>query len=70
MNTIQSKAAIALTSPAVWTLVGLFVYNTLEANLALFPSAWSGVVNVVLVILTGYLHSSKVQTAAIIGRTH
>lgn len=69
MNTIQGKLAIALTSPAVWGMVILFAYNAIEANLALFPTGATTYVNIVLLLLSGYLHTSHVQGAAQLGTT-
>lgn len=66
---IQSKFAIALTSSTTWTMVALFAYNALNANVGLLPNTWSAAVNIVLMLLAGYLHSAKVQTAAQLGST-
>jgi len=69
-NTIQSKLVIALTSPATWTLIVTVLYNALEANVAVLPTSWTPIISVLLLVLTSYLHSSSVQTAATLGRTN
>lgn len=69
MNNIQSKIEIALTSGATWTLLATFLYNALNANLGVIPPAYSAVVNILLFILTGYLHTAKTQNAAVMGST-
>lgn len=69
MNTIQSKLQIALTSGTFWSVVALVVYNAINANVALLPAGWTDVVNVVLLGLSAYLHSTHVQSAAQLGNT-
>jgi hypothetical protein len=50
-------------------MVALFAYNAINANVGILPNEWSAGVNVVLMILAGYLHANKVQTAAQMGST-
>jgi type IV secretory pathway VirB2 component (pilin) len=59
-----SKFDIAVTSPAVWTLVGLFVFNGLTAIVPQLSGNVADIVNVVLVVLAGYLHTSHVQSVS------
>lgn len=68
--TIESKWMVALTSSTTWTIVALFVYNALNANLAVLPPTWSGIVSGILGLLALYLHSSHVVAAATYGTTH
>lgn len=67
---IQSKLAIFFTSSTTWTMVALLAYNAINANVGLLPNGWTAVVNVILTILAGYLHTAKVQGAAQLGSTH
>ena len=69
MQNIQSKVEIAVTSPTTWTLVATVVYNALNANANLIPQDWSAAVNVLLLLLACYLHTSHVQSAAALGST-
>lgn len=67
---IQSKTAIFFSSSATWTMIALFVYNAINANVGIIPSGWSVIVNIGLTVLAGYLHSQHVQTAAQLGKTN
>lgn len=59
----QTKLQAALTSPAFWTIVGLFVYNLLAYFVPMLNGNVQVVANAVLGILFMYLHPSEVQTA-------
>lgn len=69
MNTIQSKAAIILTSKATWTWAALFLYNAVNVNIGLLPNAYSAILNVLLTILGMYLTANHIQVAAQLGST-
>lgn len=69
MNQIQSKLAIMFSSGAVWTVIALFAYNALNANISMVPAGWNDAVNLLLSLLAMYLHSAHVQSAAIMGST-
>lgn len=69
MNNIQSKLGIFFTSSAAWTMIATVAYNAINANISLVPAGWSDVINIVLLVLAGYLHSSHVQAAAQMGST-
>lgn len=58
----MSKFEIALESPAIWTLVGLFIFNGITAILPQLQGNWADVANILLVLLAGYLHTSHVQS--------
>ena len=59
----MSKLQIALTSPTVWTIVGVFAFNGLTAIAPMLGGNVALVVNVILLALAGVLHTSHVQTA-------
>ena len=58
----MSKFDIALTSPAVWSIAAIFVYNGLTAIVPQLGGTAQEVVNVVLLVLSGYLHTEHVQS--------
>lgn len=64
---MQNKIEIALSSPTTWTLVGLAVFNGLTAIAPQLGGTFGNIVNVILVILAGYLHTGTVQTALTTG---
>jgi hypothetical protein len=59
-----SKFEIAITSPAIWSMIALFAYNGLEAILPQLGGTVGNVVSILLLILSGYLHTSHVQSVA------
>ena len=59
-----SKLEIAISSPAVWTLVAIFVFNGLQALAPILSGTAAEIVNAVLLVLTGFLHTSHVQSVA------
>lgn len=66
---IQSKIAIFFTSGSTWTMFALLAYNAINVNVGLLPNGWTAVVNIVLTVLAGYLHSQHVLGAAMTGST-
>lgn len=69
MKTIESKVMIAFNSGTTWTLLGLFAYNGLTAIVPSLSGTLAILVNTALLVLAGYLHVGKVQSAAITGST-
>lgn len=69
MNIIQSKLAIIFTSGATWTLIATILLNTINANVTLIPLEVMPYANTLLLLLSMYLHSGKVQNAAVMGST-
>lgn len=69
MQNIQSKWAIIFTSGTTLTLIATVLANAINANLAVIPAGVMPYINVILLILTAYLHSTKVQNAAVMGST-
>ena len=66
---MQNKLTIALSSPAFWGVVILFVINSLKANLILIPADWLWFANAIIGLATAYLQTTHVQNAAQLGST-
>lgn len=62
----MSKIEIALSSPAFYTLVGLFVYHGLEGIAPGLSGTLGNIVQTILALLTVYLHPTELKIA---GRT-
>lgn len=63
-----SKIEIALSSPAFWSLIGVFVYGGLEALAPGLGGTAGEIVQGALVVLAMFLHTGSIQKAAATGR--
>jgi hypothetical protein len=59
----MSKIEILISSPAFWAIVVTFLFNGLQAITPLLSGTGQGVVNVLLLLATAYLHAGAVQKA-------
>lgn len=69
MQNNLSKIEIALSSPAFWSIVLLAVYNILALIVPQLTGHLQDVVNIILMVLTAYLHPTEVQKAGDIQQT-
>lgn len=53
----------------VWSLIGIAVFNGLTAIAPALRGTTATIVNVILLILAGFVHTSHVENAALTGST-